>query len=328
MRDALTSRHVVKARQRLDGLNVNLDVVAENVRHYFAQIDQLTSVLKTTAEVDVTFANLGPIRMAYARKPDSKSLRVGEQADVLGPLRSPHDSGSGTESRRSGSRQNSVAAARRKASLGPAHLPPILAMGMKPWPRRTSLDPDGTARVNPMRRVELTINYARNYHSTILRRRDETLVQLRSMISTIDSLIKQKDALRSWTKAALESNRNLRNTRDSLIADLKGNTSLRMGRFRDALIDGGVRTILGPLAQVFLFFSMWFKWFIPWSDGGTARTIRRRRMAARGEKAGYCGVLGRLLVFTLVVGLGWAVWVGHAEEKKSDGRFEWIEAKL
>ena len=241
------------ARKRVATINAGIENTDVTMRHYLAQVDQLAMVAKHTAEVDVNFPNLDILRKSYDRKSGanlaSSSQRFGgEAADIVGPLRHAlaYESPSDANSRRSNSRSNSMN--RRRSSVGP--LPALLSFGVKPWPRRTSLDPKGTTRVDPIRRVELSIAHLRDEHQSLLTRRDDTLLELQSMLGRIDACIKQKDAVRSWTKTALESNRTLRVTVDMLHAQIRGNWGAKMRRYKDKLYDATARQIISPVIKV------------------------------------------------------------------------------
>lgn len=277
----------------------------ENIRHYFAQIDQLSSVAKVSAEVDMHFPNLAPIRLAYAKKPEPKAHR-GEAADVLGPLRA-YDSASGSEARRSGSRQNSLAqsGARRKGSLGP--LPQLYSNGIKPRPRRFSLAPDGTQRVDPIRRTELSLAQAQKQQDVLRSRIDGALKTLQGMLATIDGLMKQKDAVRAWTKVALEHNRTMRNTVDGLKADLAGGTRARIDRLTDLAIDRGTRMVVGPLLQLVLNATRSSRWAFSWRNEHSRRSFQRER-----ERGGTRSVVMCWTVLGVIV-LAWGLLYRYGE---------------
>lgn len=296
---------MAKARQRLDSINANIAGMDENIRHYFAQIDQLSSVAKVSGEVDMQFANIAPIRNAYAKKPETRASR-GEAADVLGPLRA-YDSASGSEARRSGSRQNSLTlpGTKRKGSLGP--LPQLYSHGIKPWPRRFSLAPDGSHRVDPIRRTELTLAQAQTQQDVLRSRIDAALKTLQGMLGTIDGLMKQKDAVRAWTKTALEHNRTMRNTVDGLKADLAGGTKARFDRLTDLAIDRGARMFVGPLLQIVLNGMRSSRWAFSWRNEHSRRSFQRERERGGTRSVVMCWtVLG-------IIGLAWAILYRYGE---------------
>lgn len=305
----LNDRHLLRANQKLDGINANLEGVDDRVRHYLAQIDQLALVSKSTAEVDVHFPNLAPIRHLYSKKADPKATH-GEAADILAPLRQSmaHDSASGSDTRRMVSRQNSsVTASRKKASLGP--LPQIYALGVKPWPRRTALSPNGSEWVNPIRRVELTLEHAHQQHVRLQTRRDEALSALQRMITAIDAMIKQKDAVRHWTKAVLESTRSLRNTADGIKADLNGDLTRRLKRLSDTSLDRLVRSFVGPLLQLALGGVGWSRWVVSRRNEEARRSFRRS-----GGRVGWAGWICWGIVLLLAAGIGVSLWYGEKEK--------------
>jgi len=244
-------RQLAVARKRLDSVNLNLERVDENMRHFLSQIDQLQYVAKISAEVDTVWPDLERLQTAYNHR--SRGEIAGDDEDTVAPLRASRDGSigldKGPDKRLANGLPNGNArprAPRRKTTFSNP-LPPIYNFGIKPWPRRSSLDPTGTNRVNPVRRMELTLEHARSQGEDMLRRRGDTTRELQSMIGRIDALIRQKDAVRSWTKAALEENRFLQYTVDSLHRQIRGDSRARMGRLKDRIYDTLVRQILSPL---------------------------------------------------------------------------------
>jgi hypothetical protein len=293
----LTHRQLLRAKERLERININLEVSIQNVRHYLAQIDQLSAVSKITAEVDIDFPNLSPLRSFHAKRLELKAARG--EAEILSPVKrsSVYESASETGSRRP-SRRNSLVLPKRKLSIGT--LPPLLSLGIQPWPRRTSLDPTGKHKVNPIRRAELTINHAKTQHAALTSRRDEALSSLQRMIASIDSLIKQKDAVRSWTKAALDTSRSLRSTRDTLQAELDGNTSARLARVYDAIFDRSARMVIWPMINLLFSTVGWSRWFVSRRSEAARRNFRRHS----GGNVGVCCWLVFLIV-GVAAGLAW-----------------------
>ena len=297
MNDMANQSQLVKAKQRLERFQADLDGTSESVKHYLAQIDQLTSVAKITAEVDMHFPNLVHIRLANAKKTETKASR-GEAADVLGPLRNVYESGSDSGSRRP-SRQNSLA--KRKSTL------PLLSVGIKPWPRRMSLDPDGVRRVDPITRTGLTIEYGRNHLKILMARRDDALGELQKMLTSLDSLVKQKDAVRSWTKSALERNRNLKSARDALHAEIEGNTSARLARIYDTVIDRAARLVAWPFMNLILSFTGWMRW----AASRRSQDARRNYKRSSGGRVGSCCWLVVLVVGVSILASFW--WGDRSE---------------
>jgi len=282
---------VAAAKKRLDSVNANLESFDDSMRHYFAQVNQVQRVAKVSAQVDLVWPDLQGLQHTYA--PYSKSDGQGEDKDNLAPLRGPR-SNPLSERRQSMNGNARPNPSKRKATMQIA-LPQIIGFGMTPWPRRSSLDPTGTSRVDPIRRLELTLDHARSQGDDMLRRRAETTRELQSMIGRIDALIRQKDAVRSWTKAALEQNRSLQLAVDSLNRQIRGDSRARMGRMKDRIYDTLVRQLLSPLFRgIFgVFYIGRWVWGL--------RSSRTRQESVRGLKGAPWGVWG---FAALIVGLG------------------------
>lgn len=240
------AQRVRAARAKIAMVNNNLQQVTMAVPHYLGQIDQLAGLAQTSAEVEVVFPGLDQVRQLYVRPSPSKD----EASDVLGPLRdtSGAESASGSEMRRPQSKQStSRSGPKRRASKD---LPTLYAFGQKPWPRRTSLAPDGTTSVNPIKRLEMAIGHAQSQFQLMYTQRSETADGLSGMIRQIDQFIKQKDAVRSWTKDVLESNRQLRQTIDALNNKLQGDWDARRARASDWFVDQFLRLVVRPIFRV------------------------------------------------------------------------------
>jgi len=229
------NRRTTVARKRLDAVNTNLDLVNDNMRHFLAQIDQVRTVAKVSAEVDMVWPNIEMLQKSYFRRSS-----VDDYGDGQDRTTSPNGN---DRSIMMNVRTNPP---KRKGTLSNP-LPSLFNYGIKPWPRRSSLDPSGSTRVDPIRRLELTVGNVRGQRETLIRRRGETTRELQSMIGRIDALIRQKDAVRTWTKAALEQNRSLQHTVDTLLRQIRGDSRARMGRVKDRIYDTLVRRLLSPL---------------------------------------------------------------------------------
>ncbi|KAK4689427.1 hypothetical protein P7C73_g655, partial [Tremellales sp. Uapishka_1] len=192
--------------------------------HYLAQIDQVRTMAKITVGVDTQWPGLESLDTTYRKVLTEEPANMDEAQDLLAPLRSP-ESGSDRP------RPPINGARRRKSTLGSTPLPPLYSFGFKPWPRRTSLDPSGTTQVDPIRKVELTLDYAHDQRQEMVTRRNQATRQLQNMIGEIDAMVKQKDAVRTWTKSALD----------------QGNSRAKMGRVKDRVYDTLVRSVLSPL---------------------------------------------------------------------------------
>ncbi|ORX37782.1 hypothetical protein BD324DRAFT_680664 [Kockovaella imperatae] len=155
-------------------------------------------------------------------------------------------------------------------------------------------------RDSPVARVEAALARGREAHSAFLHQRAETARQLQSMITRIDAMMKQKDAVRSWTKAALESNRVLRANMESLNAQVVGNSRARMRRVRDRLIDFGVRQGLGQIFK--LCYKLWeaLIWTASWRTPTARKNLRQDQKGWKGVPYGtFIGVavIGMIILF-------------------------------
>ena len=280
------------ARRRLDTVNLNIERIDDSMRHYLSQIDQMRTVAKVSAEVDTVWPELERLQAAYLHRRSADGL--GENQDVLSGLRGPRDDSPALDRRSVTGTIRSQP--KRKGTLS-TPLPPLYNSGINPWPRRSSIDSTGTSRVNPIHRVELTLNHARSQGEDMFRRGGETTRELQSMIGRIDALIRQKDAVRSWTKAALEQNRSLQHAVDSLHRKIRGDSRARMGRLKDRIYDTLVRRLLSPLFRgVFgvFYIGRWI-WSLRSSNS-------RQQHGVRGLKDAPWGVWGFATVIVALVG--------------------------
>ena len=274
-------RGVTVARKKLDMVNANLQHVEDSIRHYLSQIDQIQNVARLSAEVEMSWPNLGQLQREYIMP--SLPGEEGEDEDNSASQSGPHDNANGSDwhAKVTNGRSN----LKRKTTLSTA-LPSLFSFGMKPWPRRSSLDPAGTSRVDPIRRVELTVDHVKSQEVDMTVRRGRTLRDMQSMIGRIDALIRQKDAVRNWTKTALEQNRSLQHAVDSLHRQIRGDSRARMGRLKDRIYDTTIRRLFSPLFRGFFGIIYLGRW--TWS----LRSAVTRREAVRGLRGAPWGVWG------------------------------------
>ncbi|ORY34806.1 hypothetical protein BCR39DRAFT_556311 [Naematelia encephala] len=254
------THRVGMAAKRLEQFNMGLSHLDETMSHFLAQADHLALAAKVTAEAESTWPNLDSIRAVY-------------RSDVF---QEPHDIG------------------QRRKSL----IPRLQDFSVKPWPRRTSLDPSGTRQVNPITRVELTIEHAKSRRSDMNRYRAETTRDLQRMIRQIDGLMRQKDAVRAWAKTARERHRNLQLSVDQLQRQLRGNTHVRWGRMTDTLLDTVWRRIASPIFKSFFGVFYVGKWF--WSLRHPSTRVGTRPNERGPEMWGWWSILvglGSIIAF-------------------------------
>lgn len=177
--------------------------------------------------------------------PDVEGLRRSYAPKSASTARRPSDNRNGSAAESEPSRKTP----KRQASMDGLGL---YNMGMKPWSRRSTLDPSGTQRVDPIRQTELTIEYARQRQLEMTDLRNNAANEAVAMVDSMRSLISQKDVVRQWAKTALESNRSLQMKVDRLNRQLRGNQSAIWGRRRDWLLDWSWRSFLSPLIKSIL----------------------------------------------------------------------------
>jgi hypothetical protein len=268
-------------RRRLDQVNASLEVVDYSMRHYLAQIEQITSVSTTTAGVEIVWHDIEKLQSAYTRRMSAGSDGHGHgNAGLNGriydsPTSEAHLYRSSANAPRHPSPSPITALQprpppKRKSTRISPTLPSLYQINMTPWPRRMALDPTGTRRVDPISRAELVLEEARKRTGGMDAMRKEARERLQGMIGEVDGLIRQKDHVRSWTKGVLETVskedmqiakrtdrttpqiRGLHATVDQLKRQARGDSSARMGRMKDSITDGILRGFLSPL------FKFWY----------------------------------------------------------------------
>ena len=274
-------RGVNAARKKLDSVNANLRHVEDSIRHYLLQIDDIRNVARLSAEVEMSWSNLGQLQREYIMP--SQSDEEGGLEELSRPQGERVDSPNGSDWHAKAI--NGSGNLKRKSTFSKPP-PSLFSLGMRPWPRRSSLDPSSTSRANPIRRVELTVDYVKTQEADMTLGRGRTLRDMQSMIGRIDALIRQKDAVRNWTKTALEQNRSLQHTVDSLHRQIRGDSRARMGRLKDRIYDTTIRRLFSPLFRGFFGIFYLGRWI--WS----LRSAVSRREAVRGLRGAPWGVWG------------------------------------
>ncbi|WWD20266.1 hypothetical protein CI109_104742 [Kwoniella shandongensis] len=259
------------ARQKLDSVNANIEVVDESIRQYVAQIDFLQEEAKIGAEVEVEFPHMAVLRTRYTgrrRSYDDEAVEaIDEHRDKLPPLRhfSAHESGSDwappprrstslltpvsgprPRARTQSQSRSPASATRRRMSTSNAKSPfePQFTLHMRHRPRRTYLDPSGTSRVNPLRQAELVIAYGRDRQRDLVADRESTKHELERMIVKIENLIKAKENVRHWARDKLQKTTSLREQLDQLVRQEHSGADINFAEWRDSALNSTIRGIL------------------------------------------------------------------------------------
>lgn len=181
-----------EAQQRLERAEAEGEQMDAAISHFLIQLDQVRSVFRTAADVDVKFENLDALGRPERRDTDD------EEADDLGPLR---DGGEYSD------RSKWVAPRgkpRRQTPLSTSPNLPSFAHGLSAWPKRSTLDPTLGVALDPFRCVELSCEKARATVRDMDDKRAAATRQMQDMVGGVNALIAQKDAVRAWAKAANE----------------------------------------------------------------------------------------------------------------------------
>ncbi|KAL1411099.1 hypothetical protein Q8F55_002049 [Vanrija albida] len=226
-----------KGRKRLEQADVAATQMDYTVSHFTAQLDQVQSVFRHTADVDVSFPGLDNLRKPPTR---SASRDEDETADSLGPLVAESDKGYFSAVGAGSSRPRPP----RKQPAAPQVPLPSFGLGVI-GPRRSVLDPITGQHVDPIGRLQLTLERGRGVKNSMVDGRNAAAEQLRDINSTIDSLVKQKESVRSWIKHLLPRIGKLKEERANIIVKLKGGVNARMWRTSDIAVDLVVRWAMG-----------------------------------------------------------------------------------
>lgn len=257
-------------RHRLEQAELADTQMEYTISHFLTQLDQVRMVFRSAADVDIAFNGLDnlrkPVRQAAFHDDD-------EEADSLAPLRMDSDRGYFSASGRPRTRP------RRQSTLPPVSLPSF-AYGLTAWPRRSTLDPTLGITTDPIHRVELTCDKARNTLTSMGEERASATRTMQDMVGTITGFIEQKDLVRAWTKAANDRLAQLRSEKASILLKIQGGVRPRMWRATDVATDLLARNIMSlfsygirigrALTWVRTFDTAWFAWAIILSLGAMA----------------------------------------------------------
>lgn len=164
------------------------------ISHYLSQLDEVRSVFRTAADVDVKFENLEALSRPARRDADD------EEADHLGPLLAESDVNFSDRNKWASPRSPRP---RPQLRQQPSNLPSF-AYGLQSWPKRSTVDPSLGVALDPFRRVELSCDKARSTVKEMDEQRAAATRQMQEMVTGVNQLIAQKDNVRAWAKAANE----------------------------------------------------------------------------------------------------------------------------
>ncbi|WRT69632.1 uncharacterized protein IL334_006621 [Kwoniella shivajii] len=264
--------HLAAARRKLEVVTSNIMTVDDTMRQYLYQIDFVRDEASISAEIDIDWSSVDPLRATYGDLGRVKQNEDDEHRDTLPPLKSfgSNESGSDiprrprnnpTVSRKARTQSMSSSVPRRKGSLN-ASLAPIslshLTGSMRHRPRRTYLDPTGSNRVDPIKQAEMVISFGKERLEDMGKEKENTRIELNHMIYEIESMIKQKELVRKFLREFLEKNQSKQYQLDQLNLQLKNSTLAtlqfyQIGEVRDRLINSVAQTI-GAFLRIFFWF--------------------------------------------------------------------------
>jgi hypothetical protein len=221
-------------RLQLENIDDRAEVLDQSMRHYLAQIEQITSVVKVTHEIDIEWPNLDSVRQAYestwlygthghgktfgepdalipisptASAPRSHSMSlVASQPlprSTLPSHSSAHTSpGMGLSTSMTKSQSQSRPSRRKSIIVVPSYNTQALYGAVTVRPRRKVLI--GGKRVDLIQALELGIQGAHERYQRVLGARVETAAVLGRMIEEIKAITAQKDQVAAWLKRVLE----------------------------------------------------------------------------------------------------------------------------
>lgn len=249
------------------------------VAHFTDQLDQVQAVFRHTADIDVSFPGLSALKKPPTR---SASKDEDETADSLGPLVAESDKGYFSAVGSGSNRPRP----QRKPAAAPQVTLPSFGLGVL-GPRRSVLDPITGTNVDPIGRLQLTLDRGRDVKSGFAKGRADAAQQLRDINTTIDSLIKQKESVRSWIKHLLPRIGKLKEERANIAVKIKGGVNARMWRSSDIAVDLFVRWAMG-LVSYFIRIARGINWV--------------RRVEVGWFLWSCLGVVAAMLVFFFVTG--------------------------
>jgi hypothetical protein len=247
------------ACQRLDDLTATEYQMNKLITHFIATTDQAQATFKNAADVSIKFENIDHLRPTAKITPLAAD---DESADSVAPLRGEESdrggfSAGGGFSDRGGSRSAVATRARRRSSLGLATAPlPSLNYVYAAGSRRLIVDPSLGVAFDPIQRVELGCERAREAMVDMSIAREESRRKLGAMVQSINMLIAQKDRVRVWARSTLEEAERLKEERDTIRLRIRGGIRPRLARLADESIDMAARGVLGLMSGGFRLYRM------------------------------------------------------------------------
>lgn len=211
------------------------------ITHYLGQLDQVRSVFRTAADVEVKFENLDELSHPEKRDTDD------EEADRLGPLLAESDVNFSDRNKRPNARSSRAPRQTpRQASNISSPTLPSFAYGLQAWPKRSTVDPTLGIPLDPFRRAELSCEKARATVRDMDEQRAAATRQMQEMVTGVNQLIMQKDNVRAWAKGANERIVGLKATKANKATKIRGGlfASMWNGPGIDIVTDMFVRSCL------------------------------------------------------------------------------------
>jgi hypothetical protein len=122
--------------------------------------------------------------------------------------------------------------------------------------RRLIVDPSLGVAFDPIQRVELGCERAREAMVDMSIAREESRRKLGAMVQSINMLIAQKDRVRVWARSTLEEAERLKEERDTIRLRIRGGIRPRLARLADESIDMAARGVLGLMSGGFRLYRM------------------------------------------------------------------------
>ncbi|BEJ12394.1 hypothetical protein CspHIS471_0208540 [Cutaneotrichosporon sp. HIS471] len=189
-------RNLLEAQQQLVEVERAEADMDNAITHFLGQLDDVSGVFSTAADVDVRFEGLEDLSRSECRASDD------ETADQLSPLAVESDMNVSDRNRWVSPRSPIRTHLRPGPSTAASQGLPSFAYGLQAWPKRSTLDPTLGVLINPFRRVELSCQKAETTLHDMEEKRASATRQIQEKVATINGFITQKDAVLNWVKDA------------------------------------------------------------------------------------------------------------------------------
>jgi hypothetical protein len=208
--------------------------------HFLSQLDGVSGVFRTGADVEVRFEGLENLSRPERRASDD------ETADQLSPLAVESDAYFSDRNKWGSPLSPRPRPMRRQSSTALSSALPPFAYGMQAWPKRSTLDPILGVMVNPFRRVELSCQKAEATVRDMEEERASATRKIQEMVATVAGYIAQKNAVLSWAKLANDKIVEAKRQRGAKSQQVRG------GLLDSVLVLPGFDTVSDILVRVFL----------------------------------------------------------------------------